>query len=93
MSVRYRAFVHVESDRMWGQHDDDPVCRLRTDEWRPPQAGVGQFRVRLDPTTPPGVYPLTVGVYNADTGERLEAVDEQGQPLGSVIVLTRITVE
>ena len=45
------------------------------------------------PATPPGLYPLTVGVYNADTGERLEAGDEQGQPLGSVIELTHITVE
>jgi 4-amino-4-deoxy-L-arabinose transferase-like glycosyltransferase len=31
MTVRYRVFVHVETDRMWGQHDDDPVCRLRSD--------------------------------------------------------------
>jgi 4-amino-4-deoxy-L-arabinose transferase-like glycosyltransferase len=93
MSARYRAFVHVETDRMWGQHDDDPVCRLRTDEWRPPQAGMGQFRVRLDPAIPPGSYPVTVGVYNPDTGERLEAVNEQGQTLGSALELTRITVQ
>jgi hypothetical protein len=93
MNVRYRAFVHVETDRMWGQHDDNPVCRLRTDEWRPPQAGMGQFRVTLDPTIPPGSYPVTVGVYNPDTGERLEAVNEQGQALGSALELTRITVQ
>lgn len=92
MTVRYRAFVHIESDRMWGQHDDDPVCRLRTDEWRPPQSGVGQFRVRLDPATPPGTYPVTVGIYDPDTGERLEAMDAQGQSLGSMIVLTSIEV-
>jgi hypothetical protein len=93
MNVRYRAFVHVETDRMWGQHDDDPVCRLRTDEWRPPQAGRGQFRVTLDPAIPPGSYPVTVGVYNPDTGERLEAVDDKGQSPGSAVELTRITVE
>ncbi len=93
MGVRYRAFVHVESERIWGQHDDDPVCRLRTDEWRPPQAGIGQFRVSLDPHTPPGRYPVLVGVYDPDTGERLEAVDEHGRPLGSAVTLTTITVE
>jgi hypothetical protein len=93
MAVRYRAFVHIESDRLWGQHDDDPVCRLRTDEWRPPQSGMGQFRVRLDPATPPGIYPVTAGIYDPDTGARLEATDDYGRPLGSMIVLTSIKVE
>ncbi|MGC8877924.1 MAG: ArnT family glycosyltransferase [Anaerolineae bacterium] len=93
MNVRYRAFVHVESERIWGQHDDDPVCRLRTDEWRPPQAGVGQFRVSLDPNIPPGHYPVLVGVYDPETGARLEARDERGRSLGSAVELTTIIVE
>ncbi|MCS7260126.1 MAG: glycosyltransferase family 39 protein [Anaerolineae bacterium] len=93
MHARYRAFVHVESERIWGQHDDDPVCRLRTDEWRPQQAGVGQFRVSLDPNTPPGRYPVLVGIYDPETGARLEARDGQGRPLGSAFELTTIVVE
>jgi 4-amino-4-deoxy-L-arabinose transferase-like glycosyltransferase len=93
MDVRYRAFVHIESDRMWGQHDDDPVCRVRTDEWRPPQSGMGQFRVTLDPGTPPGSYPVTVGVYNPDDWGRLEIVDPQGESRGDVLELTTIRVE
>jgi hypothetical protein len=93
METRYRTFVHVETDRMWGQHDDDPICRVRTDELRPSQTGAGQFRVTLDPDTPPGVYPVTVGVYDPETGGRLEVVDEHGQPLGDVLELTTITVE
>ena len=93
MDTRYRAFVHIETDRMYGQHDDDPVCRLRTDEWRPPQSGKGQFRLAIDPATPAGVYPVTVGVYNPDTGERLEATDIFGQPIGSVFELTTIQVQ
>lgn len=93
LNVRYRAFVHVESDRLWGQHDDDPVCRLRSDEWRPPQFGMGQFRVRLDPATPPGSYPVTVGLYNPDTSERLTAYDASGRMLGTAVELTTIMVE
>jgi hypothetical protein len=92
METRYRTFVHVETDRMWGQHDDDPICRVRTDELRPLQIGAGQFRVTLDPATPPGVYPITVGVYDPETWERLEVVDAQGQPLGDAFELTAITV-
>jgi 4-amino-4-deoxy-L-arabinose transferase-like glycosyltransferase len=93
MDIRYRAFVHVESDRMWGQHDDDPVCRVRTDEWRPPQAGMGQFRVTLDPATPAGSYPVTVGVYNPEDWGRLEIFDQQGESRGDVLELTTIRVE
>jgi hypothetical protein len=93
MDTRYRTFVHVETDRMWGQHDDDPICRARTDELRSSQIGAGQFRVTLDPATPPGVYPVSVGVYDPETWERLEVVDEQGRPLGNAFELTTITVE
>ncbi len=92
METQYRTFVHVETDRMWGQHDDDPICRVRTDELRPSQTGAGQFRVTLDPATPPGVYPVTVGVYDPETWERLEVVDAHGQPLGDAFELTAITV-
>jgi 4-amino-4-deoxy-L-arabinose transferase-like glycosyltransferase len=93
MDIRYRAFVHVESDRMWGQHDDDPVCRVRTDEWRPPQSGAGQFRVTLDPATPPGTYPVTVGIYDPESGERLAISDAQGRTVENVLELATITVE
>lgn len=93
MDIRYRAFVHVETDQMWGQHDEDPACRLRTDEWRAPQSAVGQFRVTLDSNTPPGDYPITIGVYNPETWERLEIFDEAGQNLGSVLNLDTIRVE
>jgi hypothetical protein len=93
MDIRYRAFVHVESDRIWGQHDDDPVCRVRTDEWRPPQSGAGQFRVTLDPATPPGSYPVTVGIYDPGSGERLPISDAQGRPVDNVLELATITVE
>ena len=93
MGIRYRTFVHVETDRIWGQHDDDPICRLRTDEWRPPESGLGEFRVRLDPATPPGVYPVTVGIYDPASGDRLDAADPEGQPLGTSLTLTPITVE
>jgi len=92
METRYRTFVHVETDRMWGQHDDDPICRARTDELRSSQTGAGQFRVTLDPATPPGVYLVTVGVYDPETWERLEIIDAQGRSLGGALELTTIAV-
>lgn len=93
MDTRYRVFIHVETDRIWGQHDDDPACRLRTDEWRPPQLGRGQFRITLDPTIPPGTYPLVIGLYNPETGQRLEITDNRGQPNSSTFELLKIEVK
>ncbi len=93
MDIRYRAFVHIETSQMWGQHDDDPACRLRTDEWRPGLIGKGQFRVTLKPETPPGVYPVTIGVYHPETWERLEITDQNGKGLGSVLELDTVTVK
>jgi 4-amino-4-deoxy-L-arabinose transferase-like glycosyltransferase len=90
---RYRAFVHVENERIWGQHDDDPACRLPTTEWRPGQFVGGQFRITLDPATPPGDYPLIVGLYDPESGARLPVFDAGGQELGDSLTLAQLKVK
>lgn len=76
----YRAFVHLtDGSRLWAQQDDDPICRLPTAIWRPGQRGLGQFRLAIDATTPPGRYPLIIGLYRADTLERLKISGGAGQ--------------
>jgi hypothetical protein len=91
--IDYRAFVHVETKRIWGQHDDNPVCRLPSSSWRPDQILAGQFRVTLDPAMPPGKYPLTVGLYHPENGVRLAVYDQQSQEIGNSVTLTEITVQ
>lgn len=77
----YRAFVHLtDGTTLWGQQDDDPACRLPTSIWRAGQRGVGQFRLPIDPNTPPGRYPLIIGLYEANTLERLKITGGAGQP-------------
>jgi hypothetical protein len=90
--VAYRAFVHLGDDPVWGQHDDDPACRLPTTLWRAGQTTVGQFRIVPSPETPPGDYPLVVGLYHPTTGERLPISDQDGQPIGDSLILTTIRV-
>ena len=76
----YRAFVHLtDGTTLWGQQDDDPTCRLPTSIWRPGQRGIGQFRLPINPETPPGRYPLIIGLYQADTLERLPITAGAGQ--------------
>jgi 4-amino-4-deoxy-L-arabinose transferase-like glycosyltransferase len=88
----YRAFVHLGENPVWGQHDDDPACRLPTTAWRSGQTTVGQFRVVPSPETPPGNYPLVVGLYDPVTSERLNILDAYGQPAGNSLILTTVEV-
>ena len=89
----YRAFVHLtDGTTLWAQQDDNPACRLPTSIWRPKQRGVGQFRLQIRSDTPPGRYPLIIGLYQADTLERLKISGGAGQPgddflwLGDVLI-------
>lgn len=76
----YRAFVHLtDGSNLWGQQDDDPACRLPTSIWRAGQRGLGQFRLPIKPGTPPGRYPLIIGLYQADTLERLKITAGTGK--------------
>src|SRR5690606_30739548 len=51
----YRAFAHLTDGRtLWAQQDDNLACRLPTSIWRAGQRGLGQFRLTVNPDTPPG---------------------------------------
>jgi 4-amino-4-deoxy-L-arabinose transferase-like glycosyltransferase len=96
MDIRYRAFVHLigPNDSKWGQHDDDPGCRLLTTDMRPGMPASRQFRVPVDPATPPGEYQVVLGVYEPDTFDRLDIWDNRAnQSPGNSFVLGRVRVE
>lgn len=79
-SDNYRAFAHLtDGTTLWGQQDDDPACRLPTSIWRTGQRGLGQFRLPIKPETPPGRYPLIIGLYQANTLERLKIIAGAGK--------------
>jgi hypothetical protein len=96
----YHVFVHLEGDEeagsapgIWGQADGRPVCwTYPTSDWRPGQIIADQHAVTLKPDTPPGDYPLLVGMYLPDTGARLDVLDETGQPVANYIELTTVPV-
>lgn len=96
MTGRYRGFVHLvgADDSRWGQHDDDPACRLLTSDMRPGQRSSRQFRLPVDPATPPGEYQVVFGLYDQATLERLDIWDETtGRPAGNSLVLGQVKVE
>jgi 4-amino-4-deoxy-L-arabinose transferase-like glycosyltransferase len=83
---RYHVFAHAlgGNDRIWAAADNvlggQPATKLD---------------LHFDPATPPGVYPLEVGVYPEPDGDRLEVFDAHGQDLGDRVFLgpVRVTVK
>lgn len=96
MEIRYRGFMHLvdTNNTLWGQHDDDPACRLLTTDMRPGQRSSRQFRVPVDPATPPGEYRVVFGLYNPNTFERLEIWDNlTHRSVGDSIVLGQVKIK
>ena len=95
----YHVFVHLEGDGtdaspagIWGQADGRPVCwTYPTFDWRPGQIIADQHAITVKVDTPPGDYPVLVGMYRPDTGIRLDVLDGAGQPVTNFIKLTTVT--
>lgn len=89
----YHVFVHLETERIWSQSDGVPLCdSYPTHHWRPGQAIGDHRRLEIPPETPPGRYPLLVGLYDPDSGVRLDVFDEMGMSQGNFIFLEEVEV-
>jgi hypothetical protein len=91
----YQVFTHLESENgPVAQADGVPVCwSYPTDAWRPGQIIADQHAMLLSPDLAPGHYPLEIGLYLADTFERLDLLDEAGQPAGTSLRLTTVEIK
>ena len=91
----YQVFTHLENETVgvMAQADGAPVCwRYPTDVWRPGQIIADQHAIAIPPDAPFGVYPLQIGLYLADTFERLDVLDEAGNPAGTSLHLTTVEI-
>lgn len=82
-SDRYHAFAHAlgDNDHIWASADlpVDIVHATALD-------------LHFAPDTPPGIYPIEVGVYLAPDGDRLGVFDANGQDLGDRLFLGPVRV-
>jgi hypothetical protein len=100
ISADYHVFVHLESDDVaesrpgiWGQADGRPVCwTYPTFDWRPGQIIADQHAISIRPDIPAGDYPVLVGMYLPDTGARLNALDEAGNPVANFVKLKTVSI-
>ena len=77
----YTVFVHLidESERVWAQHDGEPVGGSRpTSSWQPGEEVTDHHGLALPADLPPGEYRLAVGLYDVATGERLPVDTGEG---------------
>jgi len=90
----YTVFVHLEDgERIWAQKDGPPHCAERpTSTWQPGELIVDEHSLVVDPSTPPGSYPLQMGLYILETGRRLQAFTSEGTDLGGAVELELVTV-
>ncbi len=90
----YQIFTHLESEAgPVAQSDGVPVCwTYPTDAWRPGQIIADQHAIILSPDTPPGEYPLEIGLYLPDTFERLDILDDAGNPAGTSVTLATVEI-
>ena len=95
LAERYQVFVHVidQSTLLWGQRDSEPGSGLRpTTTWQPGELIQDNYGLPVLPGTPPGQYQIEVGLYRADSGQRLPVTDAAGRPLGDRLLLGPLTV-
>jgi hypothetical protein len=96
MDKDYTVFIHLVDplDHIWGQRDNPPVDGFYpTTIWEAGEIVRDQYDLGISPDAPPGPYQIEVGMYLAETGERLPALAEDGSVRGDKILLTRIGVE
>lgn len=90
----YHVFVHLEQETsIWAQSDGRPVCWMYpTYAWRPGQIIADHHALLIRSDTPPGVYPVLVGMYRPDDGRRLEVFDSAAQSVANAIHVATVTI-
>jgi hypothetical protein len=76
-----------------GQRDGEPGCNLfPTDSWTPGQIIADRYYLPLAAGARPGVYTLLIGMYERESGERLEIFTANGDPLGDALGIDEVRI-
>jgi len=80
MEQDHTVFTHLVDGKqnIWGQKDNPPVDGFYpTSGWEAGEIVRDQYDILISPQAPPGEYQMEVGMYLAETGERLAVKGEQ----------------
>lgn len=90
MEESYTVFTHLldAEEHLWGQRDSVPGSgALPTTSWVEGEIIADGHELMVDPGAPAGAYLIEVGIYLAETGERLLVYSIEGELLGDRILL------
>ena len=96
MDKDYTVFTHLTDAKghIWGQKDNPPVDGFYpTTGWEMGEIVRDQYDILISPDAPPGEYQIEVGMYLAETGERLLVVDPQIGQVADRILIDGIQIE
>ncbi|MCK4452161.1 MAG: hypothetical protein KAX26_16430, partial [Anaerolineae bacterium] len=96
MEDDYTVFVHLlrEGDQIWAGVDRQPQGGTApTSTWGKGQVVVDEYELVIAPDAPPDVYEVEVGLYLAETGDRLDLLDQQGRLMGNRVLLSKVRVK
>jgi 4-amino-4-deoxy-L-arabinose transferase-like glycosyltransferase len=91
MREDYTVFVHwigafnpTTQSPVWAQDDTRPGRgTFPTLHWQNGVVVVDEYRLTLPPKLPRGEYQIAIGMYNLETGARVQVVDANGAPMES----------
>jgi len=96
MDTSYTVFIHLldAEDKIWGQRDSLPGNgALPTTGWLPGEVIADAYNVPIHPEAPPGPYSIEIGMYQAETGQRLSLIDYQEERVvDDRVLLKRVTI-
>jgi hypothetical protein len=90
-SKAYTVFTHLlgPSSQIAGQQDNMPVQgTVPTTCWEPGEVIVDPYRIAVDSSAAPGPYTLSAGLYDLESGARLEASGPGATPDREVMLAT-----
>jgi hypothetical protein len=95
MEKDYTVFTHLVDDgeNIWGQKDNPPVDGFYpTSQWEEGEIVRDQYDLIISADARPGDYWLEVGMYLAETGDRLAIVDGNENIVRDKVLLEKIKV-
>jgi hypothetical protein len=89
--ANYQVFAHVTRPPfvLWGQSDKLNPGDFPSTRWPLDKYVWDDHTLRVLPGTPPGEYPVVVGLYTLGDGRRAPVLDESGAVLGDSVQLSR----
>ncbi len=93
--VDYHVFTHLHDGKtMRGQLDGQPGCgNIPTSHWRPGEFIIDPYRIPINDDASPGPVPLTVGMYDFSTMQRLPVYTADGSLSGDNVYLADVMIK